>query len=259
MPLEHGYGVLNGTLLAHERDRPDNQGRWYHVKLTVDVAGATYSVAVDVDSHQSATGVQWKVVPASATDLGAPASLGTGWHPLASTPTSGALDHIRHPIARIYRFTRPAVAQRGVFLLAEVAFVLIGFATGIVQFSTTAKDNRFGLIGGSGVAAAPGPVRRTRPVSRLGGRRPVRHGVGRPTLHHGPPQRHGAAADSPSGASTNGTSVLVSARPFRLISSSRAPRTNCFRMAAASTRNSGRPPSVGLNSWTSLNCSLPPG
>ncbi|HVK44702.1 MAG TPA: DUF2278 family protein [Micropruina sp.] len=114
MPLEHGYGVLNGTLLAHERDRPDNQGRWYHVKLTVDVAGATYSVAVDVDSHQSATGVQWKVVPASATDLGAPASLGTGWHPLASTPTSGALDHIRHPIARIYRFTRPAVAQRGV-------------------------------------------------------------------------------------------------------------------------------------------------
>lgn len=112
MPLDNGYGVLVGTLTAHERDRPDNQGRWYHVMLTIDVAGARYKAAVDVDSHQSATGVQWKVVPATASDLGAPAALATGWHPLASTPTSGALDHIRHPIARTWRFIRPALTQR---------------------------------------------------------------------------------------------------------------------------------------------------
>lgn len=112
MPLEHGYGVLVGTLVAHERDRPDNQGRWYHVMLTIDVAGARYKAAVDVDSHQSATGVQWKVVPASAADLGAPATLPIGWLPLASTGTSGALDHIRHPIARTWRFIRPALANR---------------------------------------------------------------------------------------------------------------------------------------------------
>ncbi len=112
MPLEHGYGVLVGTLIAHERDRPDNQGRWYHVMLTIDVAGARYKAAVDVDSHQSATGVQWKVVPASATDLGAPAGLAPGWHLLASTPTSGALDHIRHQIARTFRFIRPAFTHR---------------------------------------------------------------------------------------------------------------------------------------------------
>ena len=67
MPLDDGYGVLVGTLVAHERDRPDNQGRWYHVMLTIDVAGARYKAAVDVDSHQSATGVQWKVVPATAS------------------------------------------------------------------------------------------------------------------------------------------------------------------------------------------------
>lgn len=114
MPLDDGYGVLVGTLVAHERDRPDNQGRWYHVMLTIDVAGARYKAAVDVDSHQSATGVQWKVVPATASDLGPPATLPIGWHPLASTPTSGALDHIRHPIARTWRFIRPALTQRRV-------------------------------------------------------------------------------------------------------------------------------------------------
>ncbi len=39
-----------------------------------------------------------------------------------------------------------------VFLVAEMAFVLVGFAIGIATFSTTAKDHRFGLIGGSGAA-----------------------------------------------------------------------------------------------------------
>lgn len=112
MPLDHGYGVLIGTLTGHERDRPDNQGRWYHVMLTIDVSGAVYKAAVDVDSHQSATGVQWKVVPASPADLGAPATLASGWHPLASTASSGALDHIRHPMARTFRFIRPALANR---------------------------------------------------------------------------------------------------------------------------------------------------
>lgn len=39
-----------------------------------------------------------------------------------------------------------------VFLVAEMAFVLVGFGVGIAMFSTTAKDHRFGLIGGSGAA-----------------------------------------------------------------------------------------------------------
>lgn len=114
MPLENGYGVLVGTLVAHERDRPDNQGRWYHVMLTIDSADGRYRAAVDVDSHQSATGVQWKVVPASAADLAVAAVLPPGWHQLASAPTSGALDHIRHRIARTWRFVWAGVRQRGV-------------------------------------------------------------------------------------------------------------------------------------------------
>lgn len=40
-----------------------------------------------------------------------------------------------------------------VFLVAEMALVLIGFGIGIALISTTAKDHRFGLIGGSGAAA----------------------------------------------------------------------------------------------------------
>ncbi|MFT3971078.1 MAG: patatin-like phospholipase family protein [Micropruina sp.] len=38
------------------------------------------------------------------------------------------------------------------YLVAEIAFVLLGFGIGVALFSTTAKDHRFGLIGGSGAA-----------------------------------------------------------------------------------------------------------
>ena len=113
MPLVNGYGVLIGTLFAHERDRPDNQGRWYHVMLTIDSAGGRYRAAVDVDSHQSATGVQWKVVPATAADLLVVAVLPPGWHQLASASTSGALDHIRHRIARTWRVLWTGLKHRG--------------------------------------------------------------------------------------------------------------------------------------------------
>ncbi|MFT4216563.1 MAG: DUF2278 family protein [Micropruina sp.] len=112
MALEHGYGVLIGTLVAHERDRPDNQGRWYHVMLTIDSAGGRYRVAVDVDSHQSTTGVQWKVVPATAADLAVVSVLPPGWHQLASASTSGALDHLRHRIARTWRLLWTGLKHR---------------------------------------------------------------------------------------------------------------------------------------------------
>jgi hypothetical protein len=99
VPLEHGYAVLIGTLVEHHRDRPDDQGRWYHVNLTVDVDGSIYRAAVDVDSKQSDTGVRWKLVQATADEIG-PVPVGeSGQHPLASAPSCGALDHIRHRVA----------------------------------------------------------------------------------------------------------------------------------------------------------------
>ena len=95
MPLDR-YGVLVGTLESHFRDTPDDQGRWFHVNLRIKAGGAQYKVAVDVDSKQSATGVEWKVVERlTAGDLGPVAALAEGYHDLAMTSTSGAVDLIR--------------------------------------------------------------------------------------------------------------------------------------------------------------------
>ena len=58
--LNDGHGVLAGTLTGHQRDTPNNQGRWFHVKLSVAAGGQTFECAVDVDSKQSNTGVMWK-------------------------------------------------------------------------------------------------------------------------------------------------------------------------------------------------------
>jgi hypothetical protein len=59
MPLDN-YGVLVGTLIGHHRDTPDDQGRWFHVNLEVMAPDGRYRCAIDVDSKQSATGVQWR-------------------------------------------------------------------------------------------------------------------------------------------------------------------------------------------------------
>ncbi|MFT3860322.1 hypothetical protein [Micropruina sp.] len=46
-----------------------------------------------------------------------------------------------------------------VFLVAEVTLVLIGFGFGVVLFSTSAKQHRYGLIGGSGAGQDDGSWR----------------------------------------------------------------------------------------------------
>ncbi|MFE1898101.1 DUF2278 family protein [Streptomyces yangpuensis] len=94
------YGVLSGTLHQHFRDTPDTEGAWFHVNLRVDAPDGRYKCAVDVDSHDSATGVQWKVFTVDAAALGPVAALAPGFHELARTAGSGALDYIRHPALR---------------------------------------------------------------------------------------------------------------------------------------------------------------
>src|SRR5215210_1603723 len=96
MPLDH-YGVLVGTLTSHARDQPDTQGRWYHVNLQLQAPNGSYRCAVDVDSHQSAVGVEWKVLTVPASDLVGISGLAEGYHELAHQQSSGALDLIRHP------------------------------------------------------------------------------------------------------------------------------------------------------------------
>lgn len=100
--LNDGYGVLAGTLTHHERDKPNNQGRWFHVKLTVTADGKSYQCAIDVDSKQSNTGVQWKTVilhPFEWTNI---TGLASGFHllraggvPGPGVPDGKALDYLR--------------------------------------------------------------------------------------------------------------------------------------------------------------------
>src|ERR671911_487664 len=80
MALER-YGVLIGTLQDHARDQPDTQGRWYHVNLRVTAPLGLYRCAVDVDSKQSATGLEGILAPGRRILVfGEPFSQGLGMH-----------------------------------------------------------------------------------------------------------------------------------------------------------------------------------
>jgi uncharacterized protein YukJ len=100
MPLDR-YGVLSGTLVSHSRDTPDSQGRWFHVNLTVSAANVQYRCAVDVDSHQSSSGVEWRVVPVPAANVAAILALTRGYHDLQHTPASGAWDYVRSSLFHV--------------------------------------------------------------------------------------------------------------------------------------------------------------
>lgn len=99
MPLDN-YGVLVGSLTGHHRDTPDDQGRWFHVNLDVTAPAGQFRCAVDVDSKQSATGVQWRVTTIHPSQLPVLSGLAAGFHPLAMNATSGAVDYLRHPAFR---------------------------------------------------------------------------------------------------------------------------------------------------------------
>jgi uncharacterized protein YukJ len=95
MPLTDGYGVLSGTITNYYRDPPDNAGRYYHGNLIITAPRGQYRCAIDVDSHQSNTGVEWRVVELQAQELTSVTGLAAGYHPLVSNASSGAIDYIR--------------------------------------------------------------------------------------------------------------------------------------------------------------------
>lgn len=101
MPLDR-YGVLVGTLRGHAPDRPGEEGPYFHVNLRVRAPGGTYRCVVDVDSKHSDTGVEWKLLTAPHDAIVA-AGREPGFHDLARSPASGAID--------VYRL--PAIASTG--------------------------------------------------------------------------------------------------------------------------------------------------
>ena len=100
MPLDHGYGVLVGTIDRYFRDPVNDFGQFFHGNLEILAAGERHRCAIDVDSQASAIGVEWRTVGLGAAEVATIAALGPGWHVLPSSASSGALDYIRSGMFR---------------------------------------------------------------------------------------------------------------------------------------------------------------
>lgn len=97
MPLRD-YGVVIGRYQSFNTQ----QGKWMHFDLNIEVSGVKYQAAVDVNEP----GGQFQYQVINDLDPGLfekITSLADGWHPLASNPSSGAIDYARSPILADYR------------------------------------------------------------------------------------------------------------------------------------------------------------
>ena len=98
MGLTNGYGVVIGSKSNYFRDPPDNFGRYYHGNLIINAPNGDYHCAIDVDPKAMPNGIQWRVVRIRGIDFSAFKAMPNGWHSLASSNSSGALDYIRSPV-----------------------------------------------------------------------------------------------------------------------------------------------------------------
>jgi hypothetical protein len=87
------YGVVVGRYTGYTT----NQGQWLHVDLNIAAGAAQYQAAVDVNEPNGL--FQYQVFDNLDVSLFGPVpGLSEGWHHLASTPASGAIDYARSPI-----------------------------------------------------------------------------------------------------------------------------------------------------------------
>lgn len=97
MPLSR-YGVVIGQLKRFTRDDSIDFGDYYHVKMFIDTPEGDFECAIDFVSPYEIE-VRYRVVRNLDKTLLAPIlSLPPGYHHLAKTPDSGALDFIRSPL-----------------------------------------------------------------------------------------------------------------------------------------------------------------
>lgn len=113
-PLPH-YGVAIGSLISFTRDPQHHFGSWYHGHVTLDAGGVRWESALDVAAPET-VGVAYRLVTGlTVADLGPVGALAAGWHELAHTPASGALDYVRSPALRdgeVVRRARQALIRR---------------------------------------------------------------------------------------------------------------------------------------------------
>lgn len=97
MPLAD-YGVVLGVVQSFTRDPVHDFGHWYHGHLSINASGPVYEAALDVDAPAS-VGVSYRLVTdLTIADIAPLRALPNGFHSLAATPTSGALDYVRSPL-----------------------------------------------------------------------------------------------------------------------------------------------------------------
>ncbi|MDQ3412413.1 MAG: YukJ family protein [Chloroflexota bacterium] len=97
MALANGYAVVVGTVLHHRIEPPDREGRWPHYQIFVKTPAGTHECVINLKSR---TEIKLEYRDFRDLDRSAFTSILTmadGLHPLPATPTSGALDVIRHP------------------------------------------------------------------------------------------------------------------------------------------------------------------
>jgi hypothetical protein len=87
------YGVVVGQYVSNTT----NQGQWLHVDLNINAGDRQYQAAVDVNEPNGL--FQFQVFDKLDMSLFSPVSGFTpGWHQLAPTPASGAIDYARSPV-----------------------------------------------------------------------------------------------------------------------------------------------------------------
>jgi Uncharacterized conserved protein (DUF2278) len=112
VPLS-AYGVVIGDIVSFTRDDPDGFGSWYHGHLKVSTPSGVWDSALDV-ATPSGLGVRYRVsYGLDLGKLGPVASLATGFHLIASTPSTGAIDYLRSPFLQDYLLTAKRMATIG--------------------------------------------------------------------------------------------------------------------------------------------------
>jgi hypothetical protein len=97
MPVQD-YGVVIGQFDHFDRDDANHYGNYYHGHIFVRApAGTLYNCAVDV-KYPDGKVEYFQPAKLDAPKFSTVAALADGFHSLAQTPTSGALDYVRNPL-----------------------------------------------------------------------------------------------------------------------------------------------------------------
>lgn len=99
MPVQN-YGVLIGPYKSFYRDPANAEGKYLHGHVVVTVGGLDIDCAVDCN-HTTANVRYLHLQNLDQSKLNGVPGLGDGFHPLASTATSGALDYARNELVTV--------------------------------------------------------------------------------------------------------------------------------------------------------------